>query len=334
MLAPMLRLHPYEYYRPGSLNAALELLAEHGEDAMPIAGGTDLVPNMKHGLFTPGHLVSLNRVDELRGFVAGEDGSLRIGAVETLDAVSREASVRRNWPMLGEACSNISGPQLRRVGTIGGNVCLDTRCTYYNQTRFWREALGFCLKKDGDICHVVPGGTRCVAAHSADGATALCALGAELEIAGPDGARRNVSIDTFFTSDGVWNRRMERNELLVAIRLPAPDAGTRAAFRKLRIRRSIDFPLANVAAVGSFDDDGTVTSFRLYVSGMGSYPRRVGKVEEIVLGGVLSQEKVEAVAEQAFRQCHPLANITVDAEWRRAMVAVLTSRVLEEMATS
>lgn len=334
MLAPMLRLHPYEYYRPGSLDAALELLAEHGEDAMPIAGGTDLVPNMKHGLFTPGHLVSLNRVEELAGFLAGEDGSLRIGAVETLDAVSRDASVRRNWPMLAEACSKISGPQLRRVGTIGGNVCLDTRCTYYNQTRFWRESLGFCLKKDGDTCHVVPGGTRCVAAHSADGATALCALGAELEIAGPDGSRRTVSIDTFFTSDGVWNRRMARDELLVAIRLPALAAGTRAAFRKLRIRRSIDFPLANVAAVGSFDDDGTVTSFRLYVSGMGSYPRRVGKVEEIVLGGELTREKVEAVAEQAFRQCHPLANITVDAEWRRAMVAVLTSRVLEEMSTS
>ena len=332
-MAPMLRLHPYEYHRPGSLSAALEILAKHGEDAMPIAGGTDLVPNMKHGLFTPGHLVSLNRVEELAGFVVGEDGSLRIGATETLDAVSRAANVRAHWPMLAEACSKISGPQLRRAGTIGGNVCLDTRCTYYNQTRFWRESLGFCLKKDGDTCHVVPGGTRCVAAHSADGATALCALGAELEIAGPDGARRTVSIDSFFTSDGVWNRRMERGELLVAIRLPVPEAGSRASFRKLRIRKSIDFPLANVAAAAGFDDAGRVRSLRLYVSGMGSYPRRVGKVEEITLGGKLTQEKIEAVAEQAFRQCHPLANITVDAEWRRAMVPVLTTRVLEEMAT-
>ena len=332
MLAPMLRLHPYEYHRPGSLNDALELLAAHGEDAMPIAGGTDLVPNMKHGLFTPGHLVSLNRVEELKGFLPGEDGSLRIGAAETLDTVSRQASVLGHWPILAEACSKISGPQLRRVGTIGGNVCLDTRCTYYNQTRFWREALGFCLKKDGDLCHVVPGGTRCVAAHSADGATALCALGAELEIAGRDGQLRTVSIDRFFTSDGVWNRRMERGELLVAIRLPAPEFGTRAAFRKLRIRRSIDFPLANLAAVVSFDEAGLVTALRLYVSGMGSYPRRVGKVEEIVLGGKLSQEKVDAVAEQAFRQCHPLANITVDAEWRRAMISVMTSRALAELS--
>lgn len=330
----MLRLHPYEYHRPSGLQEALGLLARHGEDAMPIAGGTDLVPNMKHGLFTPGHLVSLNRVNELRGIVRGEDGSLRIGAAESLDAVSRDSSVRADWPMLADACSKISGPQLRRTGTIGGNVCLDTRCTYYNQTRFWRESLGFCLKKDGDICHVVPGGTRCVAAHSADGATALCALGAELEIAGSDGTSRTVSIDSFFTSDGVWNRRMARGEILAAIRLPPPVPVTRAAFRKLRIRESIDFPLANVAAVGVFDDEDSTTSLRLYVSGMGSYPRRVGKVEGIVLGCRLTEEKIEAVAEQAFRQCHPLANITMDAEWRRAMIPVMTSRILNEIATA
>ena len=233
--------------------------------------------------------------------------------------------------MLAEACSMISGPQLRRAGTIGGNVCLDTRCTYYNQTRFWRESLGFCLKKDGDVCHVVPGGTRCVAAHSADGATALCAIGAELEIAGPGGARRTVPIDSFFTSDGVWNRRMDRDELLVALNLPPVRPRERATFRKLRIRDSIDFPLANVAAVARFHEDGSTESLRLYVSGMGSYPRRVGKVDEIVAGGPLNADRIEAVAEQAFRQCHPLSNITVDAEWRRAMVPVVVSRVLHDL---
>jgi 4-hydroxybenzoyl-CoA reductase subunit beta len=330
----MLRLHPYEYHRPERLTGALALLEEHGEDSMPIAGGTDLVPNMKHGLFTPGHLVSLNRVEELGGIRAQRDGSLRLGATETLDAVSRDSRILADWPMLADACSRISGPQLRRAGTIGGNVCLDTRCTYYNQTRFWRESLGFCLKKDGDLCHVVPGGTRCVAAHSADGATALCALGAELEIAGADGKRRQVPIDSFFTSDGVWNRRMDPGEILVSIGLPKPAPGTRGAFRKLRIRESIDFPLANVAVAGSFDASGAVRSLRLYVSGMGSYPRKVGKIEEIVVGSRLDDERIEAVAEQAHRQCHPLANITVDAEWRRAMVPVMTTRVLREIAAA
>ncbi|MCL7961289.1 MAG: FAD binding domain-containing protein [marine benthic group bacterium] len=324
----MLRLHPYEYHRPVRLDEALDLLDEHGDDAMPIAGGTDLVPNMKHGLFTPGHLVSLGRVRELHGIDRADDGSIRIGAAESLDSVSRDAAVLEDWPMLADACSKISGPQLRRAGTIGGNVCLDTRCTYYNQTRFWRESLGFCLKKDGDVCHVVPGGTRCVAAHSADGATALSAIGARLEIAGSGGERRTVPIDSFFTSDGVWNRRMKRGELLVALSLPPPAPGTRAAFRKLRIRDSIDFPLANVAAVARIDQAGSTESLRLYVSGMGSYPRKVGKVEEIVAGGPLDAERIEGVAEQAFRQCHPLSNITVDAEWRRAMVPVMVSRVL------
>lgn len=332
MLAAMLRLHPFEYHRPERLDEALALLSGHGDDVMPIAGGTDLVPNMKHGLFTPGHLVSLRRVEELRGFEADAEGGLRIGAVESLDAVARNPDVLGQWPMLASACSQISGPQLRRAGTLGGNVCLDTRCTYYNQTRFWRGALGYCLKKDGDACHVVKGGTRCVAAHSADGATALCALGAELEIAAPDGGRRTVPIEGFFTSDGVWNRRMGQGELLVAIRLPAPLPGERAAFRKLRVRASIDFPLANLAVAVELGPDGSVGALRMYVSGMGSYPRRVGKVEEAARGRRLTEDVIEEVAEQAFRQCHPLDNIIVDPEWRRAMVPVMARRALAGIA--
>ncbi len=328
----MLRLHPYEYHRPERLDDALALLSEHGAAAMPIAGGTDLVPNMKHRLFTPEHLVSLRRVIELRGYEEHADGTLRIGAGESLDAVSRHSAVLARWPMLADACARISGPQLRRAGTIGGNVCLDTRCTFYNQTWFWRKSLGFCLKKDGDACHVVKGGTRCVAAHSADGATALCALGAELEIAGPDAQRRTVPIDAFFTSDGIWNRRMEPGEILVAIRLPRPKPGTRGAFHKLRVRNAIDFPLANIAALAELDAERRIVSLRLYVSGMGSYPRKIGKVEEIGRGYRLTEEVIESIAEQAYRQCHPLGNITVDAEWRRAMVPVMTGRALRDIA--
>ncbi len=329
----MLRLHPFEYHRPARLADALELLSAHGADAMPIAGGTDLVPNMKHRLFTPSHLVSLRRVEELHGIVEGEDGELRIGAAVSLDDVAKSPRVRGGWPMLAEACAQISSPQLRRSGTLGGNVCLDTRCTYYNQTWFWRKSLGFCLKKDGDVCHVVKRGTRCVAAHSADGATALCALGARLEIAAPGGSRRTVAIEEFFTSDGVWNRRMEPGEILVAILLPPLPAGARAAFRKLRVRRSIDFPLANLAVVAVLDGAESVTSLRAFASGLGSYPRKIGKVEEIAVGRPLDEAAIEAVSEQAFRQCHPLDNIIVDPEWRRAMIPVMTRRALREIAS-
>lgn len=326
----MLRLHPYVYHRPAALGEALDLLVTHGDDAMPIAGGTDLVPNMKHKLFTPGHLVSLRGLPELGGIARDENG-FRIGAAVSLADVAAHADVVSSLPSLARACGDISGPQLRRMGTIGGNVCLDTRCTYYNQTYFWREALGFCLKKDGADCYVVKGGTRCVAAHSADGATALMTLDATLEIAGTDG-RRTVTIDDFFTSDGVWNRRMERDEILVAIHVPAPAPGTRFSFQKLRIRESIDFPLMNLAAVGSFDDEDRISGLRMVVSGMGSYPRRLGKLEDAALGNRLEDQVVDAIAHQAFRQSHPLANIPVDQDWRREMVPVLVRRALREMS--
>ena len=326
----MLRLHSYEYHRPTSLDEALGLLAEFAGDVMPIAGGTDLVPNMKHRLFTPGHLVALRGLPELTG-ISTENGTIRIGAAASLADLASNVLVRKSLPSLAEACGDISGPQLRRMGTIGGNVCLDTRCTYYNQTFFWRQALGFCLKKDGDDCHVVKGGTRCVAAHSADAATALMTLDASLEIAGPEG-RRSVSIEQFFTSDGIWNRRMAPAEILVAIHVPQPEPGTRFSFQKLRIRDSIDFPLMNLAAACHLDGDGHIDSLRMVASGMGSYPRKIGKLEDAALGNRLDDGVIEKITQQAFRQSHPLDNIPVDKDWRRAMVPVLARRALEAMA--
>ncbi len=325
----MLRLHSYEYHRPSTVDEAIALLAEHAGDVMPIAGGTDLVPNMKHRLFTPGHLVSLRGIRAMQG-IAEDDAGFRIGAATTLNAVARNSVVREALPSLARACELVSGPQLRRMGTIGGNVCLDTRCTYYNQTLFWRKALGYCLKKDGDACHVVKGGTRCVAAHSADGATALLPLEAELTIMGPAG-ERTVPISAFFTSDGVWNRRMEPGELLISIQVPRPGVGTRHSFQKLRARDSIDFPMLNLAVRVDFAEDGTVADLQMVASAIGSHPRKLGKVGTVAVGSRLTDSVVEDVAQEAFRQCHPLDSIPVDAEWRRAMVPVLVRRAMAEI---
>lgn len=322
----MLRLHPYEYHRPDSLREALDLLTEHAGDVMPIAGGTDLVPNMKHGLFTPSHLVSLRAVPEMKGVAVGPEG-IEIGAAETLDVLARNAAILERLPSLARACSLVSGPQLRRAGTIGGNVCLDTRCTYYNQTAFWRKSLGYCLKKDGDLCHVVKGGTRCVAAHSADVPPVLMTLGASLRIASADGSRE-VAIDAFFTSDGVWNRRMEPGELLVSIFVPHPPESARFAFEKLRPRDSIDFAQVNLAVRADCAPDGAVEGMQMVASAMGSYPRRIGKIEEMAEGRQLTPDLIEEIAGQAFRQCHPLDNMPSDKEWRRAMVPVLVRRAL------
>lgn len=324
----MLRLHAYAYDRPASLAEALRILAENPGAAMPIAGGTDLMPNMKHALFTPKRLVALRQLPELRG-IEVRDGHLVIGAAETLTTIAQHPLVRQHAPSLARAAGLVAGPQLRNMGTIGGNVCLDTRCTYYNQTYFWREALGFCLKKDGDVCHVTKVGKKCVAAHSADTPPALMTIGGVVDLAGADG-ERSVPVADFFVADGIANTVRGWNELVTRVRVPLPAAGTRATYVKLRQRASIDFPLLSIAVAGDFDGD-VVRDLRIVVSALGSRPRQVTGLEKIATGHRLSGDVVDAVAERAFAQCHPLENIIVDPDWRRAMVPVHVRRALLEL---
>lgn len=330
----MLRLHSYRYHRPAALAAALELLAEHGPAAMLVAGGTDLVPNMKHRLFTPDHLVALKGVRELHGIeVGGAEGDgavgeIRIGAAETLAAVSRHPLVRAHLPSLARAAGLVAGPQLRNMGTIGGNLCLDTRCTYYNQTEFWRTALGYCLKKDGSVCHVTKVGKKCVAAHSADTPPVLMTLGASVDLASPGGTR-TVPVGDFFVADGIHNTVRRGDEVVTAIRVPLPGPGSRAGFEKLRQRGSIDFPLLNAAVAVDLEGD-VVASIRVVLSALGSRPRAIAGLDKLAAGQRVGPELLEGVARRAFEQCHPLENITVDTEWRRAMVPVLVRRALDQ----
>ena len=328
----MLRLHPFRYHRPGTVEAAVSLLAGFGGDAMPIAGGTDLMPNMKHRLFTPAHVVSLNGIGAMRGIdVSASRDSLRIGALETLHDISVNSAVRRHCPGLAEAAGLVAGPQLRNMGTIGGNVCLDTRCTYYNQTDFWRDALGYCLKKDGTVCHVTKVGKKCVAAHSADTPPNLIALGARLTLAGPGGTREIDAVD-FFVTDGIRNTRRAADEILTEVTIPIARGRRRSAYRKLRQRNSIDFPLLSVAVVGDFEEDGTVAGLTGVVSALGARPRVLAGWEEIAVGEALGPGAIEALAERAWSQCRPLENMIVDADWRRAMVPVYVKRALEDLA--
>lgn len=324
----MLRLHEYTYHRPTSLSEALGLIAE-GEDVLPIAGGTDLMPNMKHRLFTPRHLVALKGIGELHGIEA-TDAELVIGAAETLTAVARHPLVRRIAPALAEAAAHVAGPQIRNAGTMGGNLCLDTRCTYYNQSFFWRQALGFCLKKDGDVCHVTRVGKKCVAAHSADTPPVLIALGAVVDLASAAGTR-TVTVDEFFVANGEWNTVRRRNELVVRIRIPLPGPDVRMAYRKVRQRNSVDFPLLSIAAAAEVAPDQAARSLSVVVSALGARPKVVTGLDRIVVGSRL-RDVADAVAAQAYKQCHPLENIIVDPDWRRAMVPVYVRRALEDLA--
>ena len=326
----MLRLHEYTYHRPGTVAEAAQLLAAHPGRARLIAGGTDLMPNMKHGLFTPDHVIALKQISELHG-IEERDGELVIGAAETLSAVARHPLVQRHFGSLARAAGSVAGPQLRNMGTIGGNLCLDTRCTYYNQTYFWRNALGFCLKKDGDVCHVTKVGKKCVAAHSADTAPVLMTLGAVVDLDSVAGTR-SVAVTDFFVADGIENTVRGWNEIVTRVRIPWPTPRTRTAFRKVRQRGAIDFPLLNLAVAAELGAALEIEDMRIVVSALGSRPRVISGLDKVAAGRPLDEQTAEMIAERAFQQCHPLTNIIVDPDWRRAMVPVYLKRALAELA--
>lgn len=326
----MLRLPQFELSEPATLAEACALLAEHGAAAQLIAGGTDLVPNMKHELFTPKVVISLARLRELHGIRMEPDGTLVLGAMTSLDTLAHDERVRARAPALAQAASLVAGPQLRRMGTLGGNVMLDTRCQWYNQTYFWRSALGFCLKKDGSACHVVAGGAKCVAAASNDTAPALMSLDAELVFKSGSG-RRTLPIDELYTSDGIHNKS-SRAEILVEVRVPPVSPGHRGAYGKLRERGSIDFPLLGLAARVDLSPAGEVAGAALCAVALQARPLRLQKAIHPLLGtrpGTPAfRSALESAGELARKQCHPLANIPGDPDYRREMVPVYVRRTL------
>ncbi len=324
----MLTMPALDVVRPRSLDAAAEALAAGG---VLVAGGTDLVPNLKRGLLDPKRLVSLRRVDELRGVRVDEEGALVVGAGTLLVELAQDVRVRQTWPALAYAASLVATPAIRNVATLGGNVCLDTRCTYYDQTAFWRGALGHCLKTCGDVCHVVPSGRRCVAAFSADTPPVLIAYGATVTLASTRG-RRTVPLEDLYVADGARHTSHARDEILVELRVPRPAPDTRAKYVKVRSRASIDFPALSIAMVVHFADDGAVHTLSLVVGALGAKPKVVDGLGALAAGHPLDMGTIEAVASRAFAACHPLDNVDVDAQWRRAVLPVHVRRALLEMS--
>lgn len=330
----MLRMDPFRVEHPSTTEEVVALLSRHKEKAKLCAGGTDVVPNLKHGLHEPEVLIHLGRVSELSGITETDD-ELIIGAMTTLYDIAESEVVKRHAPGLAVAASQVAGPQHRRMGTLGGNLCLDTRCLYYNQTYFWREALGFCLKKDGTQCHVVQGGQKCVAAASNDTATMLLCLDAVVELQGPTGVRELPLVD-FYVAEGRKNTVLEERELLVRCRVPkAPqgDTGVRRleGFAKLRHRESIDYPLLSVGVRFDVDASNVVQKALLTVNAIAARPREVPT--ESVIGKRLDDATIEALATVARKKVNPLTNITDDPKWRKDMVPVYVKRAVA-MATS
>jgi 4-hydroxybenzoyl-CoA reductase subunit beta len=323
-------LPSFQLLRPRSLGETVDLLAKYGDQLKVVAGGTDLLPSMKQKLFTPPYLLDLQGVRELNGIRAEHDGSLSIGALTTLSAVERSPVLRRDYPVLVQATRTVASPVLRNMGTIGGNICLDTRCLWYNQSLLWRKSCGFCLKKDGDLCHVAPGGSKCWAAFSGDTPPALLCLGAEVEIAGPSG-QRQVPLAEFYVNDGIVRTQLATGEIVTRIVLPASARGWLGSYQKLRVRGSIDYPLAGVAVALRLKN-GRVEDVRMAVTAVNPAPHLVKDVDAKLVGAELNHDLAEFVAEMAARTAKPLTTSALTPEYRREMVKVFAKRALLEAA--
>jgi len=320
----MMTLPELTVLRPASVAEAVEALRAN-PGARVLAGGTDIVPNLKYGMYDTQRLVALRGLSRELRYVREEGDVFKLGALCSIDELSRSELVRSRLPALAEACSQIAGPQLRRMGTLGGNLCLDTRCVYVNQTYFWRSALGFCLKKDGTACHVVAGGKRCVAAASNDTAPVLLVLEASVRLVSPRG-ERVVPLREFYLADGLHNTVLAPDELLVEVQVPASAAYKRQAFAKLRTRAAIDFPALNLAV--ALELRGSVLeTVSLAVSALAARPALIKGLDDL-LGKPADARLAEELGRRAQKQCRPLTNIGVDPEWRREVLPVLVRRAV------
>lgn len=323
----MLRLPRFRYERPETARAAATLAAELGPKAMFVAGGTDLYPKMKRRQFTPEILI---QVPVSRQITGDATSGFEIGAGVTLSQAERHHELAAAHPGYAEAAGLVSSPPLRNAGTVGGNLCVDTRCTYYDQTYEWRKSIGFCMKRDGDICLVAPASSRCWAVSSSDTAPIAIALGATAVLAGPEGDRE-LPVAALYQDDGIDYLAKQPAEVVVAIRLP-PNGRTRSAYVKLRRRGSIDFPIAGCGVALTVDRD-TVEHARVVLSGLGSHPLEARAADDYLAGKRLDPEVIAEAAELAAKPAKPLDNADLNHAWRKKMVRVIVEQALQRAST-
>ena len=325
----MMRLPPFTYLAPVSVGDAVKLLADQGPEAMLVAGGTDLYPNMKRRQFEPSVLVGLRGIRDFGGVSGSAKAGVSIGAGTTLTAVSSHAEIARHYPGLATAAGLVSSPQLRNMGTLGGNVCVDTRFNYYNQSYEWRKAVNFCMKKDGDICLVAQGSSRCWAVSSSDTAPMFWSLGASVRLAGPNG-ERVIPISALYRDDGIQYLSKQPGEIVTDIMLPPAD-GWRSAYLKLRRRGSIDFPILGVAVALRMEGD-TVREAAITLGAVASQPRPTPAASALLVGERLTPELIDRVADAAYKPSKPLDNTDLTHPYRKKMTRVFVARALRQLA--
>ncbi len=346
-----MRLPKFSYRVPRTIAEAVKIVSDVGPEAQFVAGGTDLYPNMKRRQQMPKTVISVMRLPELNTVSGGGDRGLVIGASVTLTDIVENEVVRRDYPVIASAARTISTPILRNMGTIGGNMLLDTRCNYYDQNYEWRKAINFCLKKDGDVCWVAPGSSKCWAVQSSDLVPVMVAIGAKFRFVSTAGERM-VEARDFYKDDGIDYMNKRSDELLADIHLP-PTNGWRASYQKLRRRGAFDFPVLGVAAyvryrTGSSSErdlnstssevalphgraSDTIVDARIVLGGIAPSPIQVKEAADTLIGKSLDDDQIRAAAEAAYVKARPLDNTDFVYQWRKQMARQYTIRALQEL---
>jgi 4-hydroxybenzoyl-CoA reductase subunit beta len=324
----MMRLPLFEFRAPRTLQEAARILDAEGPSAMPLAGGTDLLPNMKRRQQVPRTLMSLRHIEDLTR-IQLHDSASQLGACLTLSDIATDPRLRNGFTALAQAASQVATPPIRNMATLGGNLCLDTRCNYYDQSYEWRKSINFCLKKDGTTCWVAPGSAKCLAVSSTDTAPALIALGARVRLVSHS-EEREVPLADLYNNDGINYIRRRPNEILAEVLLDSLH-GWKSTYWKLRRRGSFDFPVLSVAAAARLSTNGVIEDARIVVGSTASRPLVASDAAKSLVGRPLNQEAIAEAATLAARIAKPLDNTDFDMSWRKKVTAEFVTYALREL---
>jgi 4-hydroxybenzoyl-CoA reductase subunit beta len=322
-----MKLPEFELIQPHSLQEACSILGEQGGKVALLAGGTALMVGLRYRLSKPAVVIDLKGLTALDTVGRNEGGGLAIGSMVTLEALEKSPLILNECSLLAEAARLVAVPSVRHGATIGGNLCLDTRCIYYNQSEFWRSGLRACFKLGGDICNAVEKGRRCQAVYQGDLGPVLIALGAEVKIASAKG-ERIVPVAEFFTGRGEKPNVLKPDEILAEVRIPTSGQGTAGAYEKLRVREGMDFPMAGVAVRVKRNRDGTIEQAKLVLGAVGSSPAEAPKASRLLEGHKPTDDLIQSVSREVMDRAQPVGNLAMNAGYRRKMVGVLVKRAL------
>jgi 4-hydroxybenzoyl-CoA reductase subunit beta len=325
------RLPDFEYLEPGSLDEALNALVEHSGRTAILAGGTDLIDRLNKRLVNPETMMSLKNLSELN-YIRREDDKVLIGSMTPLVSVIDSEVINEHFKALAQAVALIGAPSIQHVrGTIGGNLCLETRCMYYNQSLMWRSGRTRCHKDHGETCYAEENSDRCRSANQSDGACALMALGADIVMASTKG-KRKISIEEFFTGKGETPFALEPDELVSEIQISVPKERHGSSFKKLRLRSSIDYALVS-AAVQLKEKEGKITEARIAIGGAGASPLFLKEASELIKGKeVNDSDAVDKAAERVIKHTSAfmVENLGSTLEYRRKMSGLMAKTAIEE----